>query len=175
MWAVSGVAEVGRQRQHVAADIPPIGRQRAFEGAGCKGVPQIMKARPRLAWSGSKPETPCQLDEDGREIDRVHGPARREHEQVFVGPAIALPLPEVGIHGPVDAAIQRHEAALAELRMPDQQPVRRQVRQQEAGRFRTPQTGRSNEPQYVMEGQGRDRTDRRQLQRRIHDLSDLGQ
>ena len=59
-----------------------------------------MKARPRLAWPGSKPDPPCQLDEDGREIDRVHGPARREHEQVFVGPAAALPLPEIRLPWP---------------------------------------------------------------------------
>ena len=75
----------------------------------------------------------------------------------------------------MDAAIQRDEAALAELCIPDQQAIRRQVRQQEAGRFRAPQTGRGDQSQYVMERQGRDRTGRRQLQRRIHDLPDLGQ
>ena len=135
---------------------------------------KVMKARPRLAWPGSKPDPPCQLDEDGREIDRVHGSARREHEQVIVGPAAALPLPQIRLHGPVDAALQRDQAALAELRLPDQQAIRRQIRQQQARRFRAPQSGRSDQSQDVMERQRRDRTGRRQLQRRIHDPPDLG-
>ena len=96
------------------------------------------------------------------------------------------------------AAIQRDEAALAELRIPDQQAIRRQVRQQEAGPARASErshrsqatpaslrgTGRERvsigrerafESQDVAERQGRDRTGRRQLQRRIHDPPDLGQ
>ena len=87
------MAEIGRQRQHVAADIPALGRQRAFERANCECVSKVMKAWPRLAWPGSEPDPPCQFDEDGREIDRMHGPASREHEQVFVGPTAVLPLP----------------------------------------------------------------------------------
>ena len=98
------MAEIDRQRQHVAGDIAPLGRERAFERANCECVAKVMKARPRLAWPGSKPDPPCQLDEDGCEIDRVHGPARREHEQVVVGPAAALPLPQIHLHGPMDAA-----------------------------------------------------------------------
>ena len=136
---------------------------------------KVMKAWPRLAWAGSKPDPPCQLDEDGREIDRVHGPARREHEQVVVGPAAALPLPQIRLHGPMDAAFQRDEATHAELRLSDQQAIRRQVRQQQACRFRTPQSGRGDQSQDVMERQRRDRTGWRQLQRRIHDPPDLGQ
>ena len=64
---------------------------------------------------------------------------------------------------------------LPNFAFPISKPIRRQVRQQEPGRLRAPQTGRGDQSQYVMERQGRDRSGRRQLQRRIHDLPDLGQ
>ena len=43
------MAEIGRQRQHVAADIAPLGREHVFERANGEAVPEVVKARSRLA------------------------------------------------------------------------------------------------------------------------------
>ena len=119
-------------RSIAGAGMAGTGRRR--KRANCETVSKAASARPGLAWPRSQPDPPSQIDEDGKESGRAHGPAGRKRVHALAGPAAALLLRELHIHGEMDAAFRRNKAALAELCIPDEQAILRRVGRREASR-----------------------------------------
>ena len=134
---------------------------------------QIVQPGAGLAGLAANPRPASEQDEGLGQVVRVHRPTGCEHEHVVGRSAPPLSHRDVDVEGAAGALVQGHQTVPAVLGIPDHEPVRSQVPQQQAGRLRASQPGACDETDDEVEGQRGERPGRRQGQRLRHDLPDL--
>ena len=136
-------------------------------------VPQVMQARTGLSRPAAQPELACEPDEGCGQIVRPDRPAVAENEEPIATAAAAQADPHVALQCRPDAGMQGQEPGPAEFGLADPQAVRCDVLEGQAGRLRAPHARRGQQPEEVVEGDGSEGADWRQLRGGVHELADL--
>ena len=92
---------------------------------------------------------------------------------MVVRTARATPDCQVVVQRVADTRMNVDEAALAEFRLTDQQPVGSDVGHEQRGGFGHPEAGDRHQSEHIVPGQGRDRTGRGHRQGRVQQVPDL--
>ena len=112
---------------------------------------KVMQARAGLARPPAQVELSREPDEGAGQMIRADGPAAGEHEEMVAGTTTAQADFQIAGQCRPGRLMQGHEPRLAGLRVADLQPVRREILQLQSDGFRTPQAGRREQAEQVME------------------------